>query len=228
MRSTLFLMGTLVFIAGSLFGVSAQASEDRIFHYVEEVASPVGIENYAPGGRHWQPLSPQLPPREVSLDKIINLGERVWKFIVDNQPVLNVSYRYANALPTGVRDGFELENFSDIQTRSFRLYGDNWYGSRVYDVTYTVMHRYNGSYQGRGRYLEHVTVVPSNISVSWGYTMNFGVRSVTPVNQGSKDAPIAGMMMELDFAVSTVMKKFEARPVFEFRGDRAAVRVIER
>ena len=93
----------------------------------------------------------------------------------------------------------------------------------VYDVTITIVHRYNGSYRGKGRYLENVAIIPSNLEVLWAYTVNLRVNNVSTVNSGTKEDPIASLLLELHFDVSTVIKKSQVRSLFQFRGDSGGV-----
>jgi hypothetical protein len=162
----------------------------------------------------------------VILEQIINLGERVWKFIADNKPVINVKRNYANALPKGVRSSEDLDGWSALQYRSYRMHGKNGFGAKVYDVTYTLVHRYQGNYDGQGMYLENATVLPHKVEALWGYTVDVGVDSVGAVNVGSKAAPVGSLVMELYFKVGTVIKASEFRSVYEFRGDRSDVTTI--
>jgi hypothetical protein len=94
-------------------------------------------------------------------------------------------------------------------------------GATVYDVTFTVVHRYGGSFKGKGKYLENVSVIPSNVSVLWGYTMNIDVAKANAVNVGTDEKPVAALTLELVSKVSTMLKADETHTVFQFRGDSA-------
>lgn len=162
----------------------------------------------------------------VVIDQIINLGTKIWAIVEKGKPVTDVQYTYANALPQGVRSAAELESFSPLQARSFRVSAKNGFGITVYDITYTLVHRFGGSFNGKGKYLDSVTVLPSNVDNVWGYTVNLGVTGVSTVNLGTKADPVAGMTMELTLKVSTILKTSEQRSVFDFHGDNARVNAI--
>ncbi|MSP18560.1 MAG: hypothetical protein EXR74_03200 [Bdellovibrionales bacterium] len=163
----------------------------------------------------------------VIFDQLVNLGKKVWALIESNKPVVNVNYLYANALPKGVRNSEDLDNFSDLQSTSYRMQGTNLYGITVYDLTYSLVHRFGGSYDGRGKYLENVTVIPTNVEVLWGYTLSYDVEKVSVVNSGTRENPIASILLGTNFKVSTVIKSSENHSLYEFRGDRSAVRAIQ-
>ena len=162
----------------------------------------------------------------VILEQIVNLAERVWKFIADNKPVINVKRSYANALPRGVRSSEELDGFSTLQYRSFRMSAKNGFKQTVYDVTFTLVHRYGGNYNGEGYYLENATVLPHKIEALWGYTVEANVDNVGAVNVGTRDKPVGSLVMEMGFKAGTIIKATEYRAVYEFRGDSNRVTTI--
>lgn len=157
----------------------------------------------------------------LSLDTIVNLGQKAWDIIKENQPVANMKYNFANALPQGVASGAALAGFSDLQSSSIRLWGTNGFGVTVYDVTLTAVHQFGGNLDGAGHYLETVSIVPTNVSVLWGYTVNYGVNAVSTTNGGTKEDPIAKIALNARFKVGTILKKHEVNTVFQFRGDSA-------
>lgn len=160
----------------------------------------------------------------VDVDAIVNLAQKAWDIIKANAPVANVKFQFANALPKGLSDSSALTGFSDLQSKSVRIWGTNMWGATVYDVTLTAVHQYGGRYNGKGQYLETVSVVPSNLSVLWGYTVNYSVENITTTNGGSADNPVAKMALHAKFKVETVMQKNETNTVYQFSGDSAEVK----
>ena len=209
---------------------SLKTDDQGITHFLEEVKTPHTIQAQAKSMSSWRTnrgtLEEELDRSNVVLDKIINLGKKVWSVIESGRPKVNVKYQYANALPFGTR-AEDLENFSPLQFRSYRHFGQNFYGATVYDVTYTLVHRYGGEFEGRGAYLENVTILPQEVSVLWGYTVNFTVENVSTVNLGDRENPIASIAMETAFEVKTVMQDLRIRNLYEFRGDDGQVRSTE-
>lgn len=163
----------------------------------------------------------------VLIDKIINLGQKIWTIVQAGKPVLEANYTYANALPKGVKSSSDLDGFSAIHATTYRMHGVNLLGITVYDFTYSLVHRHSGSYNGKGQYLDNVTVLPQNISLLWGYTMNAKVAAVSVVNIATKDAPVAGLGMELEVKVSTVLKSTQFRGLYDFHGNSENVLAIQ-
>lgn len=163
----------------------------------------------------------------VFIDKIVNLGLKLWKVVEKNQAQLHIAHSYANALPKGVDGPEDLDDFSAPVYKSYRMHGENTFGMSTYDVTYTLVHRYHGNFKGKGQYLDSVTVLPHKATAIWGYTVDLNVDKVSAVNVGSKDAPIGSVLMELGFRVGTVMKKSEYHGLYDFRGDTKTVSTMD-
>ncbi len=224
MKRILLSMAVFPLLAFGSTGVSKNELDLTI--YTQEVETPAEVQAEIlamDGGAYVDDIAGALK----SINEIINLGEKIWKIIEKNKPVVNVKYAYANAVPKGVKGPEDLENFSPLQFKSFRKFGKNGFGSTVFDVTYTLAHRYNGQYQGRGRFLDAVTVLPHKVDVLWGYTLNFNVARVSTANVGSEKEPVGSVAMDMDFQVSTVLKASQYRNLYEFRGDSARVTSIE-
>jgi len=161
----------------------------------------------------------------VFIDQIINIGKKVWTIIKDNAPVVNLSYDYANAVPDGLANSKSLTGFSDLMTESWVMTAKNGFGVEVYKVQYTLVHQYGGSYNGKGKYLETVAVVPTKVDVAWGYTVNFSVKQVSATNLGTKENPVAGLTLETSFRSSTPIKDIQRKRIFLFRGDSSKVTI---
>ncbi|NBV50397.1 hypothetical protein EBR78_04155 [bacterium] len=206
--------------------ILVQTDEAGIRHFVEAVQTPEPVKEKIQLQSGWRTFSDEVDAAGVLVDKIVNLGKKFWAVIESGRPVVNVNTQYANALPTGVRAS-ELEGFSQLQFKSFRHQGVNFYGVTVYDVTYTLAHRYGGKYQGQGAYIESATVLPQEVYVAWGYKVNLEVAEVSTVNLGSRENPVASIAMETRFRVQTVLQDFQLNHLHEFRGDRAEISSTE-
>jgi hypothetical protein len=103
---------------------------------------------------------------DVILDKIINMGRKVWTIIEKNKAVANVNVNSASALPAGAKDWLGFENWQTPAAKTFTISYKNLYGINVVTFTYTVVYTYGGSYQGKGQYLTQITIIPNNIYVA--------------------------------------------------------------
>jgi hypothetical protein len=213
--------GVLAVLAFAPLGFAQADQADVITHHVEQVATPGDV---LVGMMMAEPTVASDLEDGVDIGTIVNLGKEIWAIIVENQPVVNTSHDYANALPRGVTSAGDLDGFSDLTTTSYRMWGENGFGMTVYDVTYTLVHQYGGSYDGKGKFLATASVLPASISVLWGYNVDLHVKHVSSLNVGSATAPVGSVNMELAFTVHTVIKHHTTTTLYQFRGDSSTVK----
>lgn len=230
-------MGTVLSGCGQNLGqrpasaplAAASDDADTVTTYLEEVQTPAttvekihaqASQGFLAPTASMAPVPSALP---VDIGTIINLGKTVWDVIIANKPVVQVAYDYANALPKGVASPAELARFSDLQIRTFRYFGRNLFGSTVYDVTFTIVHQYGGTYNGKGKYLASVAVVPTQVDVNWAQKIGMKVTHVATSNVGTETDPIGAIVLELGFSTDTATKHHSKAVIMEFRGDRADV-----
>ncbi|MDE2490521.1 MAG: hypothetical protein KGM24_06710 [Elusimicrobia bacterium] len=157
------------------------------------------------------------------LDQIINLGLKVWKIIADNHPVVDVHTQYATALPKGATGWADMGGWKPPVGTIYSLTAENVYGVKVINVRYQVLRTYGGSYQGKGQYLTAVTVEPLLVETAWGYhfSMSASVPDTSIVNVGTSADPVAGMMADLSWHISTALKDSQGQGLYFLQGDGA-------
>lgn len=221
-------ISTSVLMTAAIATSAFAANEDQVFIHSEIVQTPSDAFSKIANLSIESQVSFDEPSTGAGLDydAILNLGQQAWEVIKANAPVLTTAHTYANALPAGVRSGAELENFSGIQTKAVRIWATNIYGMTLYDITLMAVHQYNGSLDGKGKYLEAVSIVPLDVHVSWGYTVDVNVNSASTVNFGTKADPVAGIVLEASMKANSVLHASERRIVYEFHGDSPEVKII--
>ncbi len=166
------------------------------------------------------------PPKDlagilVTLDNIVNIASKVWQIIRANAPVVNIETKYATAYPQGITSASQLAQWSRPKSYVYGFYAENLYGSVLVDCKYKATYTYNGSYKGKGKYLTAVTVIPTTISVGWGYRfyMSASVPDSTIANVGTAPDPIAAMQLKLNWKIATVLKEVNGTSVYYVQGD---------
>jgi hypothetical protein len=157
------------------------------------------------------------------LDQMINLGQKIWKIIEDNKPVVDVKKQYATALPKGSTGWQDIGGWHPPVGTIYQLTAKNAYGMKMINVRYQVLRTYGGSYQGKGKYLTAVTVEPLLVEVGWAYhfTMEASVPDTSIVNVGTSADPVAGMMATLNWRISTAIKDSQGQGLYFLQGDGA-------
>ncbi|HBB66878.1 MAG: hypothetical protein A2X28_10230 [Elusimicrobia bacterium GWA2_56_46] len=157
----------------------------------------------------------------VVIDQIINIASKVWNIIQQNAPVVNINTQYAAAVPQGITSWNQLSEWKKPKSYIYGFRAKNLYGMSVVDVKYKVIFTPGGKYQGKGRYLTGVTVVPTKVNVSWGYRFSLAaqVPDSTVINEGSGEDPLASLQLKTAWRISTAIKSFDGASVYYIRGD---------
>jgi len=155
------------------------------------------------------------------IDNIVNLMDKIWGIIEKNQPVVNITTNYANAVPFGTSHWTQLQGWSRPATKKYGFSMKNAYGSEVVKVTYQVHYTYNGNFQGKGKFLTGVTIEPLNVVTAWGYKVSLvsEVPDSTIANVGTHDEPVASMQLQLKWTAHTAVKDITSKAIYYVQGD---------
>lgn len=160
-----------------------------------------------------------VPTGGIDLGTIISLGEKIWAIIEKNKPVVTQNYSAVSAVPQGIKTWEELLDWSEPVIRMYKLAYTNKFKQHVVDFNFRVAYTFNGSYNGKGKYLSRVEIDPSILNVMWGYKFNASGEALNITNVGTKDAPLAAMEIRLNWSVDTVLKHMQESVRFYIRGD---------
>ena len=126
---------------------------------------------------------------------------------------------HGNALPVGVTDPFQLQKWaSPPVSRSYTVNIFNRLKQRVLQLTYTLQYTPGRSLDGKGAYLDRVTIVPSRVSVAWGFVFNASVQIGNAYNTGTADDPIAALPIDLHYRL-VGLNTIERTESFHVTGD---------
>ncbi|MBC7465388.1 MAG: hypothetical protein H7256_05295 [Bdellovibrio sp.] len=148
-----------------------------------------------------------LEATEVIVDKVINIGSKVWNVVEKGQPVQNYQNVAASALPQNLADWTQLENWKDPQTKVIKVSYKNYFGYEVVNFTYRVTVVAGGSYRGVGQYIRYAAVEPVAMTTSYLYTFDAKASVDSVYNKGTAADPLAGMILNVRWDVSTVISK---------------------
>lgn len=227
------LMKIQVGILASLLAFSAPivASDDSQLYYTEAYHEIVSVEtiditeldravdlaikdNDPPNG----PLE-GLNEAELILDRIIAIGDKIWKIIERNKPVVNLSSQHVDLLPDGARSWNQLQGWKTPQSRVYQTLYKNAYGMNVVEFNYRVIFTPGGNVNGKGQYLARVEIEPAVVNVAWGYKFSAQGEVFNPTNAGTRQSPIAAMELRLNWQVNTVLRHMQESTRFYVRGD---------
>jgi hypothetical protein len=160
-----------------------------------------------------------LDQASIMVDKIVNLGKKIWAVVEKGRPVVSVQTYVANALPQGLQCWSDLTGWQIPQSKVYRVQYENAYGMNVVDFAYRVTFTAGGSLNGQGKYITNATIMPADMNIAWGFTFNANAEVPSVFNTGSREQPVAGMQLLMKWNVDTVMNHVEQTETFYVGGD---------
>ena len=148
--------------------------------------------------------------RIISLGReLVALGEDIYRLVQKGKPVNKTSYAPISVIPrlgNGYVDIFDTEGWKMPTKTTYEIIYKNFYGMEVVKYRYSVIFSYGGSYQGKGAYLTAAQIVPEIIETLFGYTFSATMKLGGVQNHGTKENPIAGAILAMEYTVETVIK----------------------
>jgi hypothetical protein len=186
-------------------------------------APPIGLvdcnsKNLANGAKPTpNPLNP-IDEIEIIVDKVINIGKKIWAVVEAGRPVVDFKTDVATALPAGARCWNDLQQWQAPRSKTYSVSMKNLYNSEVVRFVYRVNYLVGGTADGIGKYIGYATAIPKDLYVAWGY--KFDAKATVPVvyNMGTRSEPMAGMQITMQYKVSTVMNVLEQSQVYTIDG----------
>ncbi|MBU6374562.1 MAG: hypothetical protein KGQ59_01070 [Bdellovibrionales bacterium] len=155
----------------------------------------------------------------IVLDRLIVVGEKIWKIVEAGRPVASFSTQRVNVLPYGVSKWQELSGWQTPKSRRFERKIKNKYGADVVTFRYRMVYTYGGNVNGQGAYLMGVSVYPEIIDVAWGWTFDASAAIAAVSNAGTREDPIAAAELLISSRVKTTLTHLENSESYYLRGD---------
>jgi hypothetical protein len=160
---------------------------------------------------------------DIKWEVIVNIAKAAWEIYKDGKPVLNSQRDYASAVPSGLNSWTDLTNWDTYSWGPFKINYKNLYSITVVSLTFNYQYAYGGrGADGKGRYLNQATVMPTDISVLWGWSFDAQMNVQPPLNLGSAASPVAGLVLTLDWKVSSGLTKIQNACSVRVSGDGSA------
>lgn len=209
-------------VTGAGFNASAFQSNDPMYQLeapiIEEVPALSLMDNPTdiPSGVGSGTCKPSLnninqglDEADIILDKVINMGKKIWDIVVKGQAVLDIKVDVATALPQGVNCWNTLSQWSRPQGKAYRVTYKNKLGMEAVRFQYQVQWLPGGSFKGQGKYVGYAAIIPTDVYGLWGFKLN--ARSTVPAvfNTGSDRAPVGALQMTMNWRVEGPFQKYE-------------------
>jgi hypothetical protein len=195
-----------------------KAEPVETLHYSSPFAISKDCGGYTPMAVDPGSLIGDLGVVDVVIDKIINIGSKLWNIVLANAPVTTLNMPTASALPQGTQCWVELENWQLPKSQMFHVTYKNLLGMQVVNFSYRLVYTAGGSYNGAGQYLANVTVFPAKVDVAWGFKFDADVSVGDIMNLGSKTDPEAGLQVDVQWKVNTPFNSHTSTNNYFIRG----------
>jgi hypothetical protein len=191
-----------------------------------------GIPGGIGGGQGYVGGYNQEPPGKLeTAGKVIQtardmvaLGEAIYSLVQKGKPTNVTEYAPISVVPRDpmtkeYADPFDLEGFSMPVEKSFVAKVKNGSGKEVVNFNYKVIYSYGGSYNGAGKYLTNVIIVPGSIKTSFGWDFNATMKLSGIMNHGTKADPVAGVMVTVKYQMNSWSSAFERNDTIHITGN---------
>lgn len=152
-------------------------------------------------------LNGTLDQVDLIVDKVINIGQKIWAVVEKGRPVSSYTTSKATALPANALRWDQLENWQAPKSKVISVVYKNMYGIEVVKFTYRIILLYGGSVNGVGKYIGYASVEPLEMTTAYMYTFNASATVDTVFNMGTSKDPLAAMVLNIKWTVETVLKK---------------------
>lgn len=156
------------------------------------------------------------------IDGIMAIGEKVWKIVDAGRPVIRTQFTPSiSALPEIAGENGALRkmaNWSVPKARSYRISYFNGFNMEVVAFTYSVYFQFNGSYQGKGKYITNLKVQASDIYSAWGFSLDAASELVGIANVGSATSPVASAIIQIAYGVRGLLNEVRSSQSFYVDG----------
>jgi hypothetical protein len=157
------------------------------------------------------------------IDKLIAIGQKIiptikeGKSVVTNNPMASVS-----VLPRSEGKDpvvHDMGGWSIPVSKHYKISYTNGFGSEVVSFVYSIAFQYNGSADGKGKYLAGIRASARNITISWGFDLDATSQLLQISNVGTQQNVIAGATIEMTYTVKNWTKNITTSESFHVTGD---------
>lgn len=156
------------------------------------------------------------------IDKLIAIGQKIiptikeGKAVVTNNPMASVSVLpRSEAKDPVVHD---MGGWSIPVSKHYKIVYQNGFGAEVVSFIYSISYQYNGSVDGKGKYLAGIRASARNITISWGFDLDASSQLLQISNVGTQQNVVAGATLEMTYTVKNWTRNITTSTAFHVTG----------
>ncbi len=162
---------------------------------------------------------------------VVALGEAIYALVEHGRPKVTTDYAPIDIVPRDPSNTeadpakryavspFDMEGFSMPIEKMITAKVKSPTGGEAVVFQYKVVYSYGGTYNGVGKYLTGINIIPASIKVAHGWTFNSSMKLTGMMNHGTKADPIVGAMITIKYSMSSMTQAFERNDTIYIRGD---------
>lgn len=155
---------------------------------------------------------------------VVALGQSTYDLVIKGKPANTTEYAPISVIPKDPAtkepvDIFDLENSSRPMDRLYKTEIKNFAGRKVVTFTYRVIYTYGASYNGAGKYLTNVQIVPASVSTKFGWDFSASMKVTGVLNHGTKDSPVAGVLINIKYTMNSWNRAEERNDTLHIAGN---------
>lgn len=162
---------------------------------------------------------------------VVALGEAIYTLVERGRPKVTTEYAPISIVPRdpanpatepGMRnavDPFDMEGFSFPVEKMITAKVKSPIGKPAVTFKYKVIYSYGGSYEGKGKYLIGINIIPAVVEVGHGWTFDSSMKLTGMMNHGTRENPVAGAMITIKYKMSSMRQSFERNDTIYISGD---------
>ena len=157
------------------------------------------------------------------IDKLIAIGQKIiptikeGKSVVTNNPMASVSVLpRSEAKDPVVHD---MGGWSIPVSKHYKISYTNGLGMEVVSFVYSISYQYNGSADGKGKYLAGIRASARNITISWGFDLDASSQLLQISNAGTQQNVVAAATIEMTYTVKNWTKNITTSESFFVTGE---------
>lgn len=157
-------------------------------------------------------------------DKIIALGEKIYKLVDKGRPNSEFNYAPISVIPSNDKGSpadvlMDMSQGSMPTMEDFKIVAKNRFDKVITEFEFTLMFFHSLKYNGKGNFITAAQIIPKSVNVSWGFDFNATMRLNGIVNHGTSMNPMAGAILVLEYELKNALSYKKQSAIFHIMGN---------
>lgn len=176
---------------------------------------------YHPGGYGQSPLD-QAGQIIYMAQNVVALGEQVYTLVQRGKPSITTEYAPISIVPMDpltkeIVNPFDMDNCAVPQQKKYRTVMKSG-SSEVVRFEYAVIFSAGCSYNGAGKYIQTLSIVPTKIKVGYGWDVTAQMKLSGLMNHGKRDNPNVGALITIKYTMKSWRTALEKNDTIHVTG----------